>query len=315
MRKPVRAIIPVALAAAISFAGPGPASAGEGSRGGTFLPMGWDARGQGLAGAATLLARDETAAWWNPANLVFLESPRVGAGATKPFPDLPNTYSTLGAGMGLLGTREKPPGGGPSVRRLALAVNASHLGLELAGGSGWNEGSLGFCAAYSLNSWNYVGAGFRMLKSWTDLEEAGAWGSALDIGLTTRLHRRLWLGAVARNIYSTVSYPERDEEIEPSFTLAASVEEILFGRLSLEADLVYSAGEMNSVLAGAELCLVEDAVWLQGGADSRLVNFSRTIPWFGLSARYGPLGVAVSFGFDTEDYLGRKTRVSLSWAL
>ena len=31
------------------------AAAGQSSQGGTFLPLGWDARGEGLAGAATIL--------------------------------------------------------------------------------------------------------------------------------------------------------------------------------------------------------------------------------------------------------------------
>ena len=154
---PAAAILAAALIAASFAAGlPRGAEAGEGSRGGTFLPLGWDARGQALGGAGALLVRDEGAVYWNPANLVFLDSPGAGIGTMQPFPGLANRYTVLSAGTGLLDRRVSRDGL-VTVRRLALAVSVSHLGLDLAGGSAWNEGTGGVSVAWSFNAYNYIG--------------------------------------------------------------------------------------------------------------------------------------------------------------
>ncbi|MCK4537887.1 MAG: hypothetical protein KAV42_03710 [Candidatus Krumholzibacteria bacterium] len=286
-------------------------SATEGSRGGTFLPMGWDARGEALGGAATLLARDDGAAYYNPANLVFLRSTRVTAGVTRPVPGLDNLYSIVTAGTGLMDTRTSPDGT-VEVRRLAAAVSISHLGLKLAGGSAWNEGTAGFSAAFSINHFNSIGATVRFLRSWTDLDDADSWGMAFDFGWTTRLYRNLWFGLVARNTNSVIHYPEIDEELDSSVNLALSLEE-LFGRVSIEGDVVTRAGELNRILLGSEIVIVEGTLSILGGVDARLVNYSRTITSFGLLTSLANADIALSFTFDPEDAFGRQTRLSVSY--
>ncbi len=54
-------------------------------------------------------------------------------------------------------------------------------------------------------------------------------------------------------------------------------------------------------------------LWLQAGADVRAVNYSRTIPWCGVTAGLGGARLALAFGFDPEDDLGRQTRVTASY--
>jgi hypothetical protein len=298
------------LAAALALT-PGAAPAAEGSRGGTFLPLGWDARGQALGGAGALLVRDESAAYWNPANLVFLDSWGAGIGTVEPFPGLTNRYTVISAGTGLLDARVSRDGL-VSVRRLALAVSVSHLGLDLAAGSAWNEGSAGLSVAWSFNAYNYVGLSWRVLKSWTDLEDAGSWGSAVDIGFTTRVSDRIWLAAVAKDGWSTIHYPHRHERIDPSLVLACSVERIL-GRVSVEGDMVMREGEIHSIRIGGELTLVEEILSMQAGVDARAVDYSRTIPWFGVTAGYAGARISIALGFDPEDELGRQTRVSADY--
>ncbi|MBU8921880.1 MAG: hypothetical protein KOO63_08675 [Bacteroidales bacterium] len=286
-------------------------SATEGSRGGTFLPMGWDARGEALGGAATLLARDDGAAYYNPANLVFLRSTRLTAGVTRPVPGLDNLYSIITVGTGFMDTRTSPDGT-IEVKRLAAAVSISHLGLKLAGGSAWNEGTAGFSMAFSLNHFNSIGATVRFMRSWTDLDDADSWGMAYDFGWTTRLYRNLWFGLVARNTSSIIHYPEIDEELDSSINLALSLED-LFGRVSVEGDIVTKAGEMNRVLLGSEIVIVEGTLSILGGIDARLVNYSRTITSFGLLTSLAATDIALSFTFDPEDAFGRQTRLSLSY--
>jgi hypothetical protein len=309
MVKPAAVIFIVSILTITASCG---AWAAEGSTGGTFLPLGWDARGQGLAGAAALLVRNEAAAYWNPANLVFLDAMGLSFGSTKPFPEMDNRYSNLCVGTGLLDSRTVP-GTDIEVRRFAAALSISHLGLGLAGGSRWNEGTLGLSAAYSINSWNYIGLSWRLMKSWTDLDEANAWGTAVDLGFTTRLGRRMWLALVARNGFSTIHYPHRHEKVDASLVIAASYEKLL-DRLSMEFDVILRESELNRMLIGAELEIYEDIFALQGGADIRMVNYSRTIPWFGFSVQYTGARISMSFGFDPEDEFGRQTRFSLGYS-
>jgi hypothetical protein len=288
------------------------ASAAEGSRGGTFLPLGWDARGQALGGAGVILVRDEAAAYWNPANLVFMTSPGAGIGTTKPIPGLDNLYTVASFATGLLDSRTSVDRA-VTVRRLAFGVTMSHLGLKLAEGSGWNEGTFGLSAAFSFNPYNFIGVSWRSMKSWSDLDDAGAWGSALDIGAVTRLTRHMWLAAMARDVWSKVHYPESSWEVGPTLSLALSIEEIIYGRLSGEFDVVFREGELNSYRLGGELLLIRDILWLQAGADVRAVNYSRTIPWCGVTAGLGGARLALAFGFDPEDNIGRQTRVTAAY--
>jgi hypothetical protein len=299
------------LAAALLLS-PASLSAAGGSQGGTFLPLGWDARGQALGGAATILTRDEAAAYWNPANLVFLTSPGGGIGTTRPIPGMDNLYTVASFGSGLLDTRRSVDGT-IEVRRLAVAMTMSHLGLKLREGSSWNEGTLGLSAGFSFNPYSFAGVSWRMMKSWSGVEDAGAWGSALDISFTTRLSRRMWIAATVRDVWSKVHYPYSSWEIGPTMVLALSLERMARGRLSAELDVVLREGELNSYRLGAEAALVPGILWLQGGADVRRVNGSRTIPWLGFTAGLMGARISLAAGFDPEDNLGRQTRVTAGY--
>jgi len=300
------------ITAAVALLLPCAAMAGDGSQGGTFLPLGWDARGQALGGAGTILVRDEAAAYWNPSNLVFMTSPGIGIGTTKPIPGMDNLYSVVSFATGLLDSRTSVDKA-VEVRRLAVGVTMSHLGLKLSEGSGWNEGTLGLSAAFSFNPYNFIGVSWRGMKSWSDVDDAGAWGSAIDIAFTTRISRHMWLAAVAKDAWSKVHYPQSSWEIGPTVSFAASIEEIIFGRFSAELDVIFREGELNSYRLGGELNLIRNILQLQAGADVRVVNYSRTVPWCGVTAGLGGARIALAFGFDPEDELGRKTRVTAAY--
>jgi len=273
--------------------------------------MGWSARGAGLGGAASILIRDDRSGFWNPANVSFLFSPRITIGTTKPVPGLDNWYTVLSAGTGLLDTRTAE-NGRPVMRRIGVALTATHLGLELAQGSGWNEGTLGLSVAFAPNHYNSLGVTFRMMRSWTDLEDADAWGAAVDAGWTAILTRHLWLALVGRNIQGSVSYPNVDEELDPSFTVACALED-LFGRISIETDAVMRNGGLDRVLVGSEIDIVKGMLWISGGAELRLTGGERTIPCFGVCSSLNSIEAAVAFVLDPEDAFGRQTRASVSY--
>lgn len=283
----------------------------ESSRGGTFLPMGWSARGAGLGGAASILIRDDRSGFWNPANVSFLFSPRITLGTTKPVPGLDNWYTVLSVGTGLLDVRTAE-NDRPVMKRVGIAVTATHLGLKLAQGSGWNESTLGFSFAFAPNHFNSLGVTFRMMKSWTDLEDAGAWGTAVDAGWTAILTRHLWLALVGRNIHSAVTYPNVDEELDPTFTIACALED-LYGRISIETDAVMKDGGLDRLLIGSEIDIVSGTLWISGGAELRMLDGERTIPCFGVGSSMNSIEAAIAFVFDPEDAFGRQTRASVSY--
>jgi hypothetical protein len=273
--------------------------------------MGWSARGAGLGGAASILIRDDRSGFWNPANVSFLFSPRITIGTTKPVPGLSNWYTVLSAGTGLLDTR-RAENGRPVMKRVGVALTATHLGLELAEGSGWNESSLGLSFAFAPNHFNSLGVTFRMMRSWTDLEDAGSSGTAIDAGWTAILTRHLWFALVGRNIHGAVSYPNVDEELDPTITIACALED-LYGRVSIETDAVMRNGELDRVLVGSEIEIVAGMLWISGGAELRMKNGERTIPCFGVVSSLSSIEAAVAFVFDPEDAFGRQTRASVSY--
>ncbi len=298
---------------AVMAALPAPLGAAEYTRGGTFLPMGWDARGEGMGHAATILIRDDRSVFWNPANLTFLSSARISVGTMKPVPDLDAYYSVLSAGMGLMDTRSHPDLD-HSLRRFGVGVMVSHLGLNLAGGSRWNEGTFGLSAAFAPNHYNSFGVTFKAMKSWNDLTDADASGFAADFGWTGLVRGRLWLAVVGRNFASLVTYPERDEEIDPVWNFAVAYDRIV-DRVSVEFDTVFKNGAFSRFLIGGEVILVRDILFATGGVDYRINEGKRAIPTFGFGSLYGGIEIAIAFTFDPEDAFGRKTRVSIGYSL
>ena len=316
MNRLIRYTLPAAVATAVVAAAaflPVRLDAAEYSRGGTFLPMGWDARGEGMGRAATILIRDDRSAFWNPANLTFLSSPRFSVGAMQPVLDMEAWYSVLSAGTGLLDVREHPDLE-HTMRRFGVGVMISHLGLELAEGSKWNEGTFGLTAAFAPNHYNSIGVTFKMMKSWNDLSDADASGMAVDFGWTALIRGRLWLAIVGRNFASAVTYPNRDEEIDPVWNIAAAYERIL-DRVSVEFDTVFKNGAFNRFLFGGEVMIVRDLLFVTGGVDYRLTEGERTIPSFGIGSLFAGIEIALSFTFDPEDAFGRTTRVSVGYSL
>ena len=312
----IAALVTVIAAAAVitvTAVLPAPLDAAEYSRGGTFLPMGWDARGEGMGHAATILIRDDRSVFWNPANLTFLSSPRLSIGTMQPVPDLEAWYSVLSAGTGLLDIRSHPDLD-HTMHRFGVGVMISHLGLELAGGSKWNEGTFGLSAAFAPNHYNSIGVTFKVMKSWNDLSDADATVMSVDFGWTALVRGRLWLAVVGRNFASAVTYPNRDDEIDPVWNIAAAYERIA-GRVSLEFDTVFKNGAFNRFLFGGEVMLVRDLIFVTGGVDYRLTEGERTIPSFGFGSMFCGIEIALAFTFDPEDAFGHTTRISVGYSL
>jgi hypothetical protein len=305
------AIILLTLPGVLVVLAPTALEAGDASRGGTFLPMGWDAKGEGMAGAAACLIRDDRSAYWNPANLVYLTSPHVSLATTQPVPDLDNRYSVLSLGTGFMDTQPEPRVSERS-KRIGAALIVSHLDLELAAGSSWGETTFGAACAFAINYYNSIGLTWRILESRTaSRHDADASGMALDVGWTARLSERLWLGIVGRNIAGRISFPNRKEEFDQVWTAAIAYERLV-NRISIEHDTVLRDGELARFLVGLDVTVVNDLLYALGGADFRLIDGKRTILHFGIATKFRYSEIALAFTIDPEDAFGRKTWVSIS---
>ncbi len=323
------------------------AGASEFSRGGTFILPAWDARGAALGGAATILIRDERSAYWNPANLVFLTSARITAGTMEPVPGLDDRYSILCAGIalfekgsgvdttsaaliGLAALPGLPPdttGGRDSSLALAIAssrdttlirktwgfaLSATHLGLNLAQGSSWNENTIGLSAAFAPTRRTAVGITVRMMKSSTGAVDADLWGAAFDAGVIEQVTDHVWLAVTAKNILSHVRYPQRTDTLDVSWSLAFAYRGLL-DRISFECDAVVKYGVLNRLLTGVEIAVVPDLVFLLAGSDIRMSQGPRMIPSVGLATAYRFAEISLAESFDPENAFGRQTRVSMSF--
>jgi hypothetical protein len=262
MKRPLRRACAALAATIVAAAVACPAArAGETSRGGAFLPLGWDARGMSLGGAATVLVRGEESAYWNPANLSYIDGGGVSIGMVQLVEGLPSRYSTFSAGIGF-GEAALDPDSSYRSHRFAMALSISQLGLELAGGSGWDETTLGLSAAYAFTSYSSVGLTIRGLKNKTDLADAGASGWAVDLGLTERITRRI-IHAIENPHIDIVAHPtcrligEREPtavNTEAVFHAAAKYKKVLEinampVRLDLKDIHTYRAREQGVMLA------------------------------------------------------------------
>lgn len=302
----------IALSLLVAASSPA-AMAAESSRGGSFLALGWDAKGEGLGGAASVLVRDAESAYWNPANLVHMQKIGIGIGSVQLVEGLQSRFSTLAIGGGI-GEQKIENEDTQGWYRFALALSASTLGLELADDSSWRENSAAISAAFAFASFSSVGITMRGLWNDTDIADSEASGWAIDFGVAERISRHVWFAIAAHNIASGVYYPERSETIDPAWNFAIAALSLPWNA-SIEFDTVIKRSAIDKLLLGAQLPLHERYLSILGGLEVRLKEGERTIPAFGFSSSMGPMEVSAAFRFDPLDAFGRRTNFSLSFAL
>jgi hypothetical protein len=228
-------------------------------------------------------------------------------------PGLTNFYSFLSIGSGLFDPHAAAEGERP-VSQVAAALTITYFGLELSGGSGWNESSIGASFAFAPNSYNSFGITARYMRSWTDIENADASGIGVDVGWTARLRKKFRLGLMGRNVYNQVYYPNTDYILDSTWNLALAYEN-LFGRVSIEGDTVFKRSVLSRFLIGAETTIWPDLLILLIGADTRFSEGKRTIMHFGLVAERSAWEISFAYTFDPLDAFGKSYRLSLGYSL
>ena len=300
--------IRVAVAGLVLTILAGAATASDWSAGGAFLPLGHGARAHGLGGAVIAMGRDDASAYWNPANLAWIEP---GSSVTLMhaalFPEVDNGYQSLSFGM------THGPVLGEPVQRLrpsqwGFGGFIGHLGLGFEAGD-WTENRLQLAAAYALSNYASLGLAAPFMWLTNDFEGGNAQGGGFDAGLSALLTDALSVAFVVRDAYSEVQYDtDRSEKVAPGFELGIDYRWRTF---EFEADGTGREGGLQRAALGCEWRPHGELVALRGGWTALMAGESRGIPSAGAGVRTGSLVVDYGAAFDDADATGIGQRVSL----
>lgn len=300
--------VALCIGALLGGAAPRHAGASDFSTGGVFLPLGHGARAQGLGGAGLALLRDDAAAYWNPANLAWIE-PRSGVTLmhAELLPEVDNGYDTVSFGRGF-GRRL-----GETIQRLrptAWGAGAfySQLGLGFDAGD-WSENRLQIAGSWAFSNYASLGASAKVLWLANEFESGNASGAGFDVGLSVLVSERLFGAVVWRDAYTEVVF-DNDTRQKLSSGFEAGLEYEAWRALSAEADVHVREG-LQRVILGVEWRAWRDVFALRGGLTQVRAGESRTFPSAGAGVHYGRLGLDYGASFDGDDALGIGHRFSL----
>jgi hypothetical protein len=287
-----------------------PAGATDFSTGGTFLQLGHGARAHGLGGAGTVLFRDDSAVYWNAANLAWL-SPRLGATFMHAsiLPGITDGYQT-----GSVAHAPGQPLGTPEQsvrpRRFGLGLFVSHLGFDFESGSTWGETVLLIGAGYAFTNFASVGLGVKGLQVSNDFESADASGAGLDLSLSVLVTDRLSAAIVGTDVWTRVRWDtSRWETLSAAMTLG--FEYRLAARWTVVADVVVRESATQRLSLGGEWQAFRQLLFLRAGMTSRTPGESRNYPSFGAGVRAQRFLVDYGVSFDSDDGLETGHRFSL----
>ncbi|MFQ5600435.1 MAG: hypothetical protein ACE5G2_07770 [Candidatus Krumholzibacteriia bacterium] len=280
------------------------------SRGGSFLALGHGARAHAMGGSGVALLRDDSAVYWNPANLAWLEH---GTGFTLMhadiLPGIDDGYETLSFARAMgerLGEMEQV------VRptRWGYGLFISHMGFDFDSGRSWTENTFLIGAAYALNNFATLGVGFKVLRLDNDFESADAKGAGVDLGLSVLVLDRLTASVVGRDTWTRVRWDTSTwETLEPSITFGFEYRPLR--GWTAEADFVLREDTLQRTVGGVEWQAYRDILWLRGGLTVLSTDEQRTFPSAGAGVRFSRFVLDYAASFDDEDALEVGQRVSL----
>lgn len=287
-----------------------PLAAADFSTGGTFLQLGHGARAHGLGGAGAALYRDDSAVYWNAANLAWL-SPRVGATFMHAaiLPGITDGYETGSVAYAFgeqLGTSEQSV----RPRKFGLGLFVSHMGFDFESGNTWGETMFLVGAGYAFTNFASLGMGIKGLRVGNDFESADASGAGLDLALSILVTDRLSAAFVATDVWTRVRWEtSRWETLEAGLTMG--FEYRLTARLTLLADVVVRESSTQRLSLGAEWQVYRQLLFLRAGLTTRTPGEVRNYPSFGAGVHAKHLVVDYGVSLDQEDAFETGHRFSL----
>lgn len=287
----------------------GPVRATDFSRGGVFLPMGHGARALGMGNAAIVSTRDDAAAYWNPAQLVWIPGRAGMTLAHAEFlPEVGSGHSALSAARAV-GPRFGEPEQSRQPTRWAYGLYLAHLGLEFAAGD-WSENTLQLALAHAVNNFTSVGVGVKLLRLANGFDAGDATGAGVDLGLGFQITDRLAAAAVVRDAWTRVAFGTDTWQTQ-SGAIELGLEFRPHPAWTAEADLVYREKDLQRGAAGVEWRVFEEILWLRGGLTLLRTGDSRTYPSAGASLAYRHFVLDYAASFDDAEAFDTGHRVSL----
>jgi hypothetical protein len=280
----------------------GVSQAGDYSTGGTFLQLGHGARAHGLGGGGVALMRTDDAAYWNPANLAWLQKKNsITFMQASILPGIEDGYSTLTFGRGIgdrlgLETQQWRP------TRGAYGLFLSHMGLQFDSGKKWSENVLKLSTALALNSYTSVGAGVKLLQANNDFESADGRGVGIDLAF-------LRAALVGRDLWTRIEWDTKTHEVVDR-TFTAGVEYAIW-RTAVVADWVIRRKATERFILGAELGLFRERLVVRGAVTSLQAGEARVWPSGGVGISLANLTFDYGASFDEADALDVGHRASL----
>jgi hypothetical protein len=291
----------------------GVARASDGSTGGVFLQLGHGARAHGLGGAGTALLRDDTAAYWNPANLAWQED-AFGLTLMRAdiLPEIDDGYTTLSFGR-RIGDPLADATQTVQASRWGYGLYVSSFAFSFDSGADWSENMLLMGGAVALSNYASIGAAFKTLRVLNDFESADATGAGLDLALTVLVFERLSMALVGRDVWTRVSWDTGLwETLKPTTTLG--MEYRPYPRWAGVVDFAFRESHLYQTAAGLEWRGFGDHLALRGAYTRIDADESRSFPSAGIGVRLRSLHVDVAASFDEAESLDVGQRVSVQLA-
>jgi hypothetical protein len=259
--------------------------AGDFAQGGAFLQLGHGARAHGLGGGGIAMMRSDVAAYWNPANLAWLQKQNsITFMHANILPGVDDGYNTLSAArgfgqrLGFESQRLRPTRG-------AYGVFFSHMGFPFDSGKEWSENVLKLSTALALNGYTSVGVGVKFLQANNDFESANGRGFGVDVAFALHVTERLRAALVARDLWTRIEWDTNTHEVVHR-TFGAGLEYSLW-RVSLVTDWVMRQKATERFILGAEVDLYREMLVVRGALTALLPGESRSWPSAGVGLSLG----------------------------
>jgi len=298
-----------ALAVMLLLWAPANLHAADFSTGGTFLDLGHGARAHALGGGGIALLRTDAAAYWNPANLAWLQTQHSATVMHATIlPGVSDGYNTLSLGRGFgkrlgLPTQEWRP------TRGAYGLFISHMGFEFDSGKSWSENVLKLALAVAPNNYTSLGVGVRLLQANNDFAAGGGKGVGIDLALSLHVTEHLRGALVARDLWTRIEW-DTDTSDTPGRTFATGLEYSRW-RTSVIVDVILNESSMERFVAGAEWSPFGPFLQVRGALTALLPGESRAYPSGGLGIQLSNFTFDYGASFDEDDGLDVGQRVSL----
>lgn len=285
------------------------ATAADWSSGGIFLPLGHGARAHGLGGSGVTLLRDDTAVYWNPANLTWSER-RSGLTVmvAEIFPGVGDGYQTLGYGR-RTGTTLGDSVQSVRTSRWGYGLFYSHLGLDFET-STWSENTIRLAGAWGFCNYASLGAATKVQWLQSDFEAGGATGFGLDLALSALVTDRLFAAFVARDVFTRVQF-DTDTTQDQETQLDVGLEFLARRSLTILGEGSMRDGSFARTRFAAEWRERRNILALRGAYTFLSGGDARAYPSAGLGVRWERFQLDYGVSFEGDDAMGTKQRMSL----